>query len=93
MKQGQFPAVLPLESLNGQNGFKIDGENNGDHSGYSVSGAGDFNGDQYADLLIGALGTREVIIKAAVMWYLVDQKWEGVEILYCRVSMVKMVLN
>ena len=28
MKQGQFPAVLPLASLNGQNGFKIDGENN-----------------------------------------------------------------
>ena len=29
MKQGQFPAVLPLADLNGQNGFKIDGENNG----------------------------------------------------------------
>ena len=26
MKQGQFPAVLTLRSLNGQNGFKLDGE-------------------------------------------------------------------
>ena len=35
MKNGQFPAVLPLGSLNGQNGFKLDGENNGDGSGVS----------------------------------------------------------
>ncbi len=56
MKQGQFPAVLPLGSLNGQNGFKIDGENNNDQSGISVSAAGDINDDGYADLLIGAEG-------------------------------------
>ena len=37
MKQGQFPAILPLASLNGQNGFKIDGENTSDNSGFSVS--------------------------------------------------------
>ncbi len=56
MKQGQFPAVLPLASLNGQNGFKIDGENFGDSSGVSVSAAGDVNGDGYFDFLIGAMG-------------------------------------
>ncbi|MBS0351840.1 MAG: FG-GAP repeat protein, partial [Proteobacteria bacterium] len=54
MKNGQFPAVLPLASLNGRNGFKIDGENNGDHCGVSVSSAGDINVDGYTDLLIGA---------------------------------------
>ncbi len=54
MKQGQFPAVFNLTDLNGQNGFKLDGENNNDWSGASVSGAGDINGDGYADLLIGA---------------------------------------
>ena len=32
MKQGQFPAVFNLTDLNGQNGFKLDGENNGDAS-------------------------------------------------------------
>ncbi len=54
MKQGQFPAILPLASLDGQNGFKLDGENTGDQSGDSVSEAGDINGDGYADLVIGA---------------------------------------
>ncbi len=54
MKQGQFPAILPLGSLNGQNGFKLDGEVSNDYSGISVSAAGDINGDGYADLLIGA---------------------------------------
>ncbi len=45
-----------LSSLNGTNGFKLDGENNGDSSGCSVSAAGDINGDGHADLLIGADG-------------------------------------
>ena len=54
MKQGQFPAVLPLVSLNGKNGFKLDGEATNGLSGHSVSAAGDVNGDGYADLLIGA---------------------------------------
>ena len=48
--------TLLLSSLNGTNGFKLDGENNNDYSGYSVSAAGDINGDGYADLLIGACG-------------------------------------
>ena len=50
----QFPSVIQLSSLNGKNGFKLDGENNGDSSGSSVSSAGDINGDGYGDLLIGA---------------------------------------
>ena len=45
-----------LSSLNGANGFKLDGEANDDWSGFSVSGAGDINGDGYADLFIGAYG-------------------------------------
>lgn len=54
MKNGQFPDVLLLASLNGQNGFKLDGENDHDLSGASVSGAGDMNGDGYANVVIGA---------------------------------------
>ena len=46
--------TLPLSSLNGANGFKLDGENNGDFSGQSLSAAGDINGDGHVDLLMGA---------------------------------------
>ena len=48
--------IFYLSSLTGANGFKLDGENGGDLSGFSVSAAGDINGDGNADLLIGAWG-------------------------------------
>ncbi len=53
MKQGQFPAVLPLASLDGQNGFKIDAETAGEFAGF-VAGGGDINGDGLSDFIIGA---------------------------------------
>ena len=46
--------LIPLSSLNGNNGFKIDGENSGDWSGHSLAGIDDINGDGYADFVIGA---------------------------------------
>src|SRR5260221_13295776 len=46
--------TLDLSSLNGVNGFKIQGEAAKDLSGHSVSTAGDVNGDGFADLIIGA---------------------------------------
>jgi hypothetical protein len=49
-----FPAVFELSSLDGTNGFVVNGINGGEHSGFSVSSAGDFNGDGADDLLIGA---------------------------------------
>src|SRR5215510_1308298 len=52
----QFPAVIPLSSLDGTNGFQINGEAVRDYSGISVRGAGDVNGDGFADLVIGASG-------------------------------------
>ncbi|MBG1269533.1 hypothetical protein F8S12_25700, partial [Nostoc sp. WHI] len=48
------PAVLNLSDLNGSNGFAINGINAIDYSGDSVSSAGDFNGDGFDDLIIGA---------------------------------------
>ena len=50
-----FPRVFDPTSLNGSNGFKLNGESARDHAG-SVSAAGDVNGDGFADLLIGAEG-------------------------------------
>jgi len=45
---------LNLSSINGSNGFVIHGENIDDRSGFSVSTAGDINGDGIDDLIIGA---------------------------------------
>ena len=50
----QFPAELDLSTLDGTNGFVLNGEAAGDRSGASVSAAGDVNGDgttEIADLL------------------------------------------
>ncbi|MBN3896731.1 MAG: FG-GAP repeat protein [Nostoc sp. NOS(2021)] len=52
--KGGFGAQLNLSTLDGTNGFAISGINRGDYSGYSVSSAGDINGDGINDLIIGA---------------------------------------
>jgi hypothetical protein len=48
------PASLVLSTLDGSNGFKLSGEFSSDGAGFSVSGAGDINGDGFDDLLVGA---------------------------------------
>lgn len=52
---GGFGATLDLGALTGADGFTISGVDAGDHAGWSVSSAGDLNGDGRADLVIGAL--------------------------------------
>jgi len=51
-----FPATINLSTLNGANGFVINGIDASDFAGFSVSSAGDVNGDGYDDLIIGAMG-------------------------------------
>lgn len=51
-----FPAQFDLSDINGSNGFVVNGANAFDRSGMSVSSAGDFNGDGYSDVIIGADG-------------------------------------
>ena len=51
-----FGSSLELSSLNGMNGFVINGIDAGDTSGINVSSAGDINGDGFDDILIGARG-------------------------------------
>jgi hypothetical protein len=51
-----FDATFALSNLDGTNGFQINGEAAIDVSGRSVASAGDFNGDGFDDLIIGAYG-------------------------------------
>ena len=51
---GGFAAVINLSTLDGTTGFRLDGVVTGDRAGYSVSGAGDVNGDGFEDLIVGA---------------------------------------
>ena len=49
-----FPARLELATLDGTNGFRIDGEEPEDFSGGDAAFAGDLNGDGFGDLMLGA---------------------------------------
>ena len=69
-KADPFAASIDLASLNGTNGFRLRGEVAGDYAGYSVSSAGDFNGDGFSDLLIGSVfrQSRAEAIPVLRMW-------------------------
>jgi Ca2+-binding RTX toxin-like protein len=66
-----FGADLNLSTLNGSNGFAINGIAAEDLSGFSVSSAGDVNGDGFDDLIIGAVGASPNGIRAAGQSYVV----------------------
>jgi len=51
-----FGSSLNLSTLNGTNGFALEGATAGEFSGISVASAGDVNGDGFDDVVIGARG-------------------------------------
>lgn len=55
-------STLELSSLDGSNGFVINGVSASDWSGYAVSSAGDFNKDGYDDIVIGAWFADSLVI-------------------------------
>jgi serralysin len=54
-KASGWDSSLDLSTLNGSNGFRLNGVSADDTAGYSVASAGDMNGDGLPDLIIGAL--------------------------------------
>ena len=72
-KANGFAPKTNLDALNGGNGFVLEGIGLDDETGYSVSTADDFNGDGYADILIGAPGAND----SAGVVYLVFGKNSG----------------
>jgi hypothetical protein len=52
-----FPAEIGRNSLDGTNGFRLNGVAFQDSAGHDVSSAGDVNGDGYDDILISAMNT------------------------------------
>jgi hypothetical protein len=55
----------------GIGGFSLDGEYEGDYSGCSVDGAGDVNGDGFADVITGARGASPNGLEAAGSTYVI----------------------
>ena len=49
---------IDLDTLDGTNGFVIVGQESSSRSSAAVSGAGDVNGDGFADVIVGALPIR-----------------------------------
>jgi hypothetical protein len=53
-KAGGFSSTFALSSLDGTNGFRINGRYSGDESGRTVASAGDVNGDGFDDVIVAA---------------------------------------
>jgi hypothetical protein len=75
--QAGFTQQIDLFTLNGNNGFVINGVEPDELLGGSVKGAGDINGDKIDDIIIGASGATANGIKSAGKTYIVFGSQKG----------------
>ncbi|MDA0261544.1 MAG: FG-GAP-like repeat-containing protein, partial [Proteobacteria bacterium] len=76
--QSAFGASVTLSTLaNGTSGFRLDGIAANDQAGRRVAGGGDFNGDGFDDLVIGAPNTTVGTLTTAGSAYVVFGKASG----------------
>ena len=68
---------IDLGALDGVDGFTLTGAATNDYSGFSVSIGGDFNGDGFVDLVIGARQADPGGISSAGEAYVVFGKADG----------------
>ena len=73
----QFASAIDLGSLNGITGFRLDGIDVFDRSGYSAASAGDVNGDGFGDIVIGAFSASANGFSQAGQSYVVFGKAAG----------------
>ena len=69
--------IINLSSLDGNNGFRLDGVTEGDLTGASVSTAGDVNGDGFDDVIVGAPRANPATMSSNGSSYLVFGKATG----------------
>ena len=67
--KSEFGTSVALTDLNGTDGFRLDGEATWDFAGWSVSTAGDVNGDGYDDIVIGEPRGHNTGIPHAYIYY------------------------
>ena len=65
---GGETGIIDVSSINGTNGFTIEGANELDYSGLSVSGLGDVNDDGIDDVIIGEGGENSTTSDAYVVY-------------------------
>ena len=68
-KDGLYDPETELSSLNGTNGFKLNGIAGNDRFGNAASAIGDINGDGYDDFIVGAPGASNIGVGKAYVIY------------------------
>ncbi|MBI1311546.1 hypothetical protein GC176_09590 [bacterium] len=76
---GPFASSFPLDELDGTNGFRLDGPHAHYQTGESVSRAGDFNGDGFDDVIIGAPNATSSLHRGQAFVVFGGESSEGAE--------------